>query len=109
MLLSAARKTPTMVLALAVCTLAAWGPARVVFATGPKVTTPKETVQGDTTEVMGLKVTAVKLRANVLGCMCWADAKGTAFWTLDPVGTIRRIAFPDLQVTHTIELDKKCS
>src|SRR5207249_4841458 len=37
------------------------------------------------------------------------DDKGTAFWALDPVGTIRRIAFPDLEVTHAIELEKKCS
>ncbi len=109
MLLISARKTPKVVLTLAVCTLATWGPARVAFADDPKVTTPKDSVKGDTTEVMGLKATAIKLRANVLGCMCWADAKGTAFWTLDPAGIIRRIAFPDLEVTHVIELDKKCS
>jgi hypothetical protein len=70
---------------------------------------PKESVLGETAEVQDAKTTAVKLRANVLGCMCWADDKGSAFWALDPVGAIRRITFPDLQVTHLIELDKKCS
>src|SRR5262245_40913422 len=99
---------PKLVVAVAVCALPMWGRARIA-ADDPKITMPNESVKGDTTEVMGLKVTPVKLRANLLGCMCWADDKGTAFWALDPVGTIQRISFPDLKVTHTIELGKKCS
>src|SRR5258708_3895079 len=39
MLLTSARKSPKLVLALAVCTLAVWGPARVAFADDAKVTT----------------------------------------------------------------------
>jgi hypothetical protein len=103
------RRLPQLLWLLAVCTLATWTPPPVAGADEPRVTTPNASVKGDTKEVMGLQVTPVKLRANVLGCMCWADDKGTAFWALDPVGTIRRLSFPDLKETHTIELGKKCS
>jgi hypothetical protein len=108
MFLTSARNAPPMVLALAVWTVAVWGPAQDAVAAEPTVTTPNASAKGDTTEVMGLKATAVKLRANVLGCLCWADEKGTAFWALDPVGIVRRITFPDLEVTHAIELGKTC-
>jgi hypothetical protein len=67
-----------------------------------------ESYKGATTDVMDLKVTAVKLRANTAPCMFWADDKGTAFYTLDPVGTIRKISFPDLGESQKIELNKKC-
>jgi hypothetical protein len=94
---------------LAACALAAWGPAAAAAADNPKVTTPNESAKGSSQEVMDLKVTPIKVRANVLGCMCWADDKGTAVWMLDPAGTVRRASFPDLKVTHTAELGRKCS
>jgi hypothetical protein len=94
---------------LAVCVWAAVGLGRTVAADDAKVSTPNESVKGATAEVMGVKTTALTLRANILGCMCWADDKGTAFWALDPAGTVRRISFPDLQVTHVIDIGKKCS
>jgi hypothetical protein len=103
------RTVSKLVLALAACTLATWAPPGAAAADAPKVATPNESLKGDTKEVMDLQATAIKLRANVLGCMFWADDKGTACWTLDPVGTIRRVSFPDLKLTHTIELGKKCS
>src|SRR5262249_11691850 len=106
---TSARRLPQLLLPLAVCTLAAWTPPPVAAADEPKVTTPNASVKGDTKDVISLKATPTKLRAYVLGCMCWADDKGTAFWTLDPVGTIRRLSFPDLKETHNIELGKKCS
>jgi hypothetical protein len=64
---------------------------------------------GDTRAEQDLKVTPVKLPATTLGCMFWADAKGTAFYALDPAGTIRKISFPDLKETQKIELGKACS
>ena len=70
---------------------------------------PNESMKGDSKIVDGLKVTPVKIRANVLDCMFWADANGTAFWAFDGSGTIFRISFPDLVVTQKIELNKKCS
>jgi hypothetical protein len=75
----------------------------------PQVTSSGESVKGATREVGDLKVTPVKLRANVLGCMFWADKDGTGFWALDPVGACRLISFPDLKEVRKIELDRKCS
>src|SRR5437660_1499131 len=94
-------------LALAVCALLVGAPA--ARTEDPKVTEGGDSVKGDVKDVMDLKVTPVKLRANVLGCLFWADRDGTGFWTLDPVGTLRLISFPDLKETRKIEIDKKCS
>jgi hypothetical protein len=85
------------------------GPWEVATAANPKVTQTNRSLKGDTEEVMDLQATPIKLRANVLGCMCWADDKGTACYMLDPAGTIRRVSFPDLKETDTIELGRKCS
>ena len=74
----------------------------------PKLSAPNESMKGDLKIVDGLKVTPVKIRANVLDCMFWADANGTAFWALDGSGTIFRISFPDLVVRQKIELGRKC-
>ena len=74
----------------------------------PKVSTPNDSVKGDAKAVDDLKVTSVKIRANVLDCMFWADANGTAFWAIDGSGTIFRVSFPDLVVTQKIELGRRC-
>lgn len=98
-----------LVLSVAMMAVFGWLGMHGISFADITVSTPKESVKGDTKEVLDLKVTPIKLRANTLGCMFWADVKGTAFYALDPVGTIRKISFPDLQVTQKIELDKKCS
>ena len=76
-------------------------------ADDPKVATPDQSVKGDSKVVMDLTVTTLNIPGSLLGCMGWADDKGTAFWTLDSTGVIRRISFPDLKETHTVELGKK--
>jgi uncharacterized protein (TIGR03066 family) len=73
------------------------------------VTASGAALKGDTKNVIDLKVTSVNLKADTLGCMFWADAKGTAFFTLEPTGTIRRISFPDLKEVEKVEFQKKCS
>jgi hypothetical protein len=73
-----------------------------------KGTASGESLKGETKDVVDAKVTSI-LRANPLPCMFWADAKGTAFYTLDERGVIRKISFPDLKETQKIELGQKCS
>ena len=109
MSLPTVRNACTRALALATCALAAWAPAAVAAAADPKVSTPDRSVKGDPQEVMDLRVTPVKVRANITGCMFWGDDQGKACWMLDPAGTIRRVSFPDLKESHTVELGKKCS
>ena len=74
----------------------------------PKVSTSNDSVKGDAKDVMGAVTTPVKIRANILDCMFWADNAGTALWAIDGGGTIFRISFPDLKVTQKIELGRKC-
>ncbi len=54
-----------------------------------------------------LKATTLKLPANeVLPCMLWADAEGTAFLALEgDTGVLRRISFPDCIATKEKQLD----
>ena len=99
-----------LALTLAVCAFVHWlTVGSVIAADDPKVSTPNDSVKGDTKDVMGLNVTTIKLRANVLGCMFWADKDATAFWALDGAGKIFRISFPEFKVTQKIELGKTCS
>jgi hypothetical protein len=90
-------------------TLAAWALARPAAAADPKVSTPNRSVKGAPREVMDLRVTPLKVRANVAGCMFWENNRGKACWMLDPAGTARRVSFPDFKETHVIELGRKCS
>ena len=82
--------------------LTAW--ARNVAAEQPEVSTPNESVKGQPAKVEGLAVTPVKITANVLGCMFWADKEGTAFWAVDGSGVIYNVSFPDLTITQKIDL-----
>lgn len=78
-----------------------------VQADDPKVSKSGDTLKGDTKKVGDLAVTPVK--TGPLPCVFWADAKGTAFYTIDSGGTIRRISFPDLKETVQAELQSRCS
>jgi hypothetical protein len=75
----------------------------------PSVSSPMESIKGATKSVNDLTVTTIKFRANVLGCMFWADKDGTAFWALDPAGNLFHVTVSDLQIDRKIEIGKKCS
>jgi len=64
-------------------------------------------LKGDKTKVVDLTVTQIKTGA--LPCLFWADAKGTAFYTISAAGAIRRISFPDLIETAQTDLQSRCS
>ncbi|OWK43875.1 hypothetical protein FRUB_03474 [Fimbriiglobus ruber] len=45
---------------------------------------------------------------NLLPCMLWADAKGSAFFALENAsGVLRRISFPDFVVAKQADLERK--
>ena len=75
----------------------------------PKVTVVTEDLKGATTSVRDVKVTPFKVRSPLLGCLFWVDARGSAFYGLDPAGVIHRYAFPELKETQRIELDAPCT
>jgi hypothetical protein len=56
-----------------------------------------------------LKVTKPPLdRAGLLPCMVWADAEGSAFFTLrGDTGLLQRVSFPDFKVTKKKDLERK--
>ena len=58
-----------------------------------------------------LKVTQAKLSSPfklVLPCLLWANAAGSAFFTLEPdTGFLCRVSFPDLQVAKHADLKSK--
>jgi hypothetical protein len=74
-----------------------------------QVTAMKEARKGDTRSVMDVRVTALRLEPNLLGCTFWEDPKGTTFLTLDPTGMVRRLTFPDLEEIQQVKIGKKCS
>jgi hypothetical protein len=59
--------------------------------------------------VMDVRLTTVRLEPALLGCMFCEDARGTAFLTLDPGGTVRRLTFPDFVEVQQVKTGKKCS
>jgi hypothetical protein len=95
-------------LLLAACVLAGWA-RNAAAAEQPDPSTPNESVKGQPAKVEGLAVTPVKITANVLGCMFWADKEGAAFWAVDGSGVIYNVSFPDLTITQKIDLGATCS
>jgi hypothetical protein len=70
-----------------------------------------ESLRGNTRKVDDLKVTPLRLRTkSLLPCMVWADARGTAFLTLEgDTGLLRRVSFPDCKIVKEADLDRKFS
>jgi hypothetical protein len=68
-----------------------------------------KSVKGPTEVVDGLKVTTLTLPAKPqLACVLWADAKGSAFLTMEAeTGLLRRVSFPKLMVETEKDLDRK--
>jgi hypothetical protein len=76
----------------------------------PKPAATGDSVKGDSKDLMGLKVTDIKLPSKTtLPCLTWANAKGSAFFALDGTGVLRRISFPESAETARIDLGEKCS
>lgn len=69
----------------------------------------EEAFKGDTKPVIDLKVTEVAVPGATLGCLAWADAKGTAFYMADGQGTIRRVRYPDYRAEWKLDLKEKLS
>lgn len=87
--------------------IAPWKPA----AAKPDDKAPAVSYKGATYKVDDLTVTQWTLPLQgVLPCLLWADAKGTAFFTLrGDNGLVQRISFPDGKLVKKAELDRKFS
>jgi hypothetical protein len=76
----------------------------------PKPTTPGDSLKGDARAVMDVLVTTVKLPVKTMPrCLTWADEKGSAFYTLDEIGELRRLSFPDLKEEWKLDVETRCS
>src|SRR5208337_4087994 len=77
----------------------------VAQADDPQATKSGASLKGDPKKITDLTVTPVK--AGALPCVFWADAKGTAFYTISASGAIRRISYPELKEEILADLQTK--
>src|SRR5882724_11575329 len=75
-------------------------------AEDPKPQPSNKALKGITTKVGDyLVVYTIKVPvADFVQPLCWADAKGTAFFCLERQGLLRRITVPDLKEVQKLDL-----